>query len=245
MRSLKTRITSGPWPVPLDSNSLITYVKRFDLLLARLEQRFNMELERSDQDPFVLLIATILSQNTNDRNSHRAFQKLEESFVITPENLAAVEPKKLKPSIQVAGLSNIKSHRIVEVSKTVLEKFGGNLNPLFSLPLEEARNSLMSIEGVGPKTADVVLLFAGNRDVMPVDTNIFRVVDRVGLVKGRNYEHTRKALEQLTPSGKIKVMHVLLIRLGREICKPLRPLCQICPINDLCEHDSRLIGKAS
>jgi len=219
------------------------YIKRFDLLVTRLEQRFTIELGRSDQDPFVLLIATILSQNTNDRNSHRAFQKLEESFLITPENLAAVEPEKLKPSIEVAGLSNIRSRRIVEVSKAVLEKFGGNLNPLFSLPLDEARKSLMSIKGVGPKTADVVLLFAGNRDVMPVDTNIFRVVDRVGLVKGRNYERTRNALEQLTPGGKVKVMHVLLIKLGREICRPRRPLCNICPINDLCEHGSRLLGK--
>jgi endonuclease III len=103
----------------------------------------------------------------------------------------------------------------------------------------------MSIKGVGPKTADVVLLFAGNRDVMPVDTNIFRVADRVGLAKGRNYERTRHALEELIPRGKVKVMHVLLMRFGREICKPRRPLCAICPINDLCEHGSQLLGKVS
>jgi len=168
-------------------------------IVAGLEERFPMELERRSRDPFSVLIATVLSQNTNDRNSHRAFQRLREEFPIAPEALAAVEPERLKLAIEVAGLVNIRSRRIVEVSKAVLEQFGGDLNATISLPLEEARKRLMSIDGIGPKTADVVLLFAGKREVMPVDTNIFRVVDRMGFAKGRNYERTRLTLERLIP----------------------------------------------
>ena len=205
-------------------------------IIARLERRFPTELERGNRDPFTTLVATILSQNTNDRNSHRAFKRLSETFLITPRGLAELEPERLKPVIEVAGLANIRSRRIVEVSKTVLEQFGGDLNPVLALPLEEARKNLMSIPGIGPKTADVVLLFAGNRNVMPVDTNIFRVVDRIGFAKGRNYERTRLTLERLIPTEKLLRMHILLIRLGREICKPRRPLCQTCPINGLCDY---------
>jgi len=217
--------------------------ERMEKIIARLEKRFPLKLEARSRDPFSLLIATILSQNTNDRNSHRAFERLKENFPITPEALASLQPERLKPAIEVAGLSNIRSRRIVEVSKAVVEKFGGDLKAILSLPLEEARSRLMSIDGVGPKTADVVMLFAGNRRVMPVDTNIFRVVDQVGFAKGRNYERTRLALERLIPPEKLHRMHLLLIRLGREICKPRRPLCPICPINDLCDYGSGRLGK--
>ena len=212
-------------------------------IITRLEQRFPKEPERKNRDPFSILIATILSQNTNDRNSRRAFERLEEKFPITPEGLAELQPEKLKPAIEVAGLANIRSRRIVEVSRVVVEQFGGDLNPVLLLPLEEARRKLMSIDGVGPKTADVVLLFAGNRNVMPIDTNIFRVVDRVSFAKGRNYEQTRLTLERLIPREKLLRMHLLLIRLGREMCKPRRPLCPVCPINDLCDYSLKQLGK--
>jgi endonuclease-3 len=212
-------------------------------IVVGLEERFPAVVEGRSQDPFSVLIATILSQNTNDRNSHRAFQRLREEFPITPEALAAVEPERLKPVIEVAGLANIRSRRIVEVSKAVLEQFGGDLNSILSLPLEEARKRLMSVDGIGPKTADVVLLFAGNRRVMPVDTNIFRVVDRIGLAKGRNYERTRLTLERLIQPERLLRMHLLLIRLGREICKPRRPLCPVCPINEFCDYGLKQLGK--
>ena len=217
--------------------------KRATEMIDRLEKRFPDDPERRSRDPFAVLIATILSQNTNDRNSRRAFENLKEEFPITPESLAQIQPERLKPAIEVAGLYNIRSRRIVEVSRAVLKQFEGDLNPVLSLPLEEARKRLMSIAGIGPKTADVVLLFAGNRNVMPVDTNIFRVVDRIGFAKGRNYERTRLALERVIPPDKLQWMHILLIRLGREICKPQRPQCRACPINDLCDYGLKELGE--
>lgn len=117
-----------------------------------------------------------------------------------------------------------------------MEKFGGDLSQVLALPLEEARETLMSINGIGPKTADVVLSFAGKKTVIPVDTNIFRVTDRIGLAKGRNYERTRRALEEDVPPEKMQEIHLLLIQLGREICKPRKPKCSVCPINDFCDY---------
>ena len=97
----------------------------------------------------------------------------------------------------------------------------------------------MELKGVGPKTADILLAFRGNRPVMPVDTNIFRVAERLGLVEGRNYERTKAALEAVIPEEKMGEMHFTLIKLGREVCKPRRPLCPICPVRKLCCYRGR------
>ena len=205
-------------------------------IIRQLGQRFGPNQGSWLDDPFQLLIATILSQNTSDKNSHRAFSRLTESIDVKPEVLAGLKPEEIKPSIVSAGLSNIKSRRIVEVSREVLTRFGGNLCKVFELPLSEAREALMSIRGIGPKTADVVLSFIGGYPVMAVDTNIFRVTNRLGFAKGRNYERTRKTLESLIPQDELRDTHFRLIRLGREVCKPRKPLCSTCPVNSLCDY---------
>jgi len=209
----------------------------------RLQQRLPVQRTHPMKDSFSLLIATILSQNTSSKNSSQAFRNLQSSYEVKPRVLARLRPEELKPHIEVAGLHEVRSRRIIEVSREVLERFGGNLDSVLQLPLEEARKALMSLDGVGPKTADILLAFRGRRPVMPVDTNIFRVSERIGLVKGRNYERTRAALEELISEGKIGEMHFALIRLGREICKPRSPLCPICPINALCDYPERTKSK--
>ena len=208
-----------------------------------LEQHFHFHSDFHVRDPFPLLIATILSQNTSDRNSHRAFARLMERFEIRPEVLASLSPGDIKPLISCAGLHEVKSKRIVDVSRIVLEKFGGDLHKVLDLPLDEARETFMSVKGIGPKTADVVLAFAGKRPIIPVDTNIFRVADRIGFAKGRNYERTRMALEEVVPPEKMRVMHILLIQLGREICKPRSPKCSVCPISGFCDYAKSLNGR--
>ncbi|MCJ7761096.1 endonuclease III, partial [Candidatus Bathyarchaeota archaeon] len=119
--------------------------------------------------------------------------------------------------------------------------YNGDLSRVFQLPLDEARATLMDIKGIGPKTADVFLASVGKYPVMPVDTNIFRVVDRIGIAKGRNYERTRKILERLISSEKLMDAHIYLIMLGREICKPYKPLCPSCPINSQCDYGTKSI----
>jgi endonuclease-3 len=213
--------------------------RRMAQIVTKLEECFPLEDRDQSDNPFALLIATILSQNTNDNNSHLAFLKLRERFEITPMNLSKTRSEELKPCIEVAGLSDVRSHRIVEVSQEVMNRFGGDLARVFSLSFNEARNQLMDIKGIGPKTADVLLSFAGGYAVMPIDTNIFRVTERLGFARGRNYETTRLALERLIPTLKLRGMHQLLITLGRHVCKSRRPSCLCCPVADLCDYGHR------
>jgi endonuclease-3 len=203
-------------------------------IIQHLEERFPDVQPFEGEDAFSTLIRTILSQNTSDRNSSLAFKRLKNRYTLTPEVLAELQPGEVKPLIRCAGLHEIRSRRIVEVSKAVIEKFDGNLRTVLDAPLDEARGQLLSIKGVGYKTADILLCFVGKRNVMAIDTNIFRVVNRLGFAKGRRYERVRCTLESLIPPNKIARMHLLLIRLGRDICKPRHPLHQTCPVKQCC-----------
>lgn len=209
-------------------------------IINRLEKKFQIQHPNWISDAFSLLIATILSQNTNNKNSSRAFQALQRRFEIKPEVLAELKPEEIKPFIKYAGLYEVRSKRIVAISKTILQRFNGDLTNVLKLPLQDARHILMSLEGVGPKTADILLNFLGGRDVMPIDTNIFRVANRLGLVEGRDYERTRAVLERLIPDRKFQETHFLLIKFGREICKPRKPLCTICPIIAFCDYSKHV-----
>lgn len=210
-------------------------------IIRELERRFSGPHELFVRQPFSLLIATILSQNTSDVNSRRAFHNLEASYAITPNTLASLSPEEIQPHIKIAGLYRIRSQRIIEVSKIILKRFQGNMWNILCHPAEIARKQLLEIPGIGPKTADILLAFITNHPTMPVDTNIFRVALRIGIVNGRNYQRTQKALEELIPDNMMKKMHLLLIQHGREICKPRSPLCPQCPINEFCEYPQKFI----
>ncbi|MEE8322941.1 MAG: endonuclease III [Candidatus Bathyarchaeia archaeon] len=208
-------------------------------IIQRLEERFPIRHHHPIREAFPLLIATLLSQNTTDKNSFQAFQNLRSHYDVTPHVLARLQPSDLKPHIEIAGLYEVRSRRIIALSKTVIERFEGDLDIILRRPMDEARQELMDLKGVGPKTADILLAFKGNRPIMPVDTNIFRVSGRIGLVEGRNYERTRAALEEVIPEKKLGEMHFALIKLGQDICKPRRPLCPLCPITSLCTYPNK------
>lgn len=222
------------WPKDIDERR-----RRMEEIIQRLEKRFPSRHHHPIMEAFPLLIATLLSQNTSDKNSSQAFQNLRSHYDVKPYVLARLQPSDLRPHIEVAGLYEIRSRRIIALSKMVLERFGGDLDAVLRLPTDEARQELMGLKGVGPKTADILLAFRGNRPIMPVDTNIFRVSGRIGLVTGRNYERTRAALEEVIPETKLGEMHFTLIQLGRDICKPRRPLCPLCPIASLCAYPNK------
>lgn len=189
----------------------------------------------SDRDPFKTLITTIISQNTADRNTARAVENLSKHYSITPEALANAETSRIEQSLKVAGLYRNKSKAIKKVSKIILEKFHGDLNSVLSLPLEEAREALLQLPGVGPKTADVVLLFCADKPTIPVDTHVNRVSKRLGLAPNDgDYEAVRRSLQSLYNPKDYLTIHVLLILLGRKYCKAGKPLCRECPVNMLC-----------
>jgi len=187
------------------------------------------------KEPFQTLIRTVLSQATNDRNRDAAFKNLSRKYSITPKDLAEADVKKIEEAIRVGGLFRNKSRAIREVSLAVLERFNGSLGFIYSQPLSKAREKLMSLPGVGPKTADVVLLFSAGKSVVPVDTHVNRVSKRLGFASPKaDYEEIRQRLESLYSPKDYLAVHLLLIALGRSYCRARAPLHDSCPIKTLC-----------
>jgi endonuclease-3 len=181
------------------------------------------------------MIITIISQNTSDKNAEKAFERLSQKFPITPQALAGAEVSEIEECLKPAGLYRNKAKVIKEVSELILKEFGGDLKTVLALPLEEARRTLMGLPGVGPKTADVLLLFSAGKPTIPVDTHIRRVSKRLGLAPADgDYEDTRRSLQLLYEPDDYMAVHILLILLGREYCKARNPKCSRCPVSALC-----------
>jgi endonuclease-3 len=209
---------------------------RAEKILQVLQKTFTMpKWIASNRDPFETLIVTIISQNTAGRNTAKAFKNLSKQFEITPEVLADAETSQIEECLKIAGLYRNKAKAIKKASKIILEKFHGDLKPTLSLPFEEARKTLLQLPGVGPKTADVVLLFCSEKRVIPVDTHVNRVAKRLGLVPAKgDYETVRRSLQSLYNPKDYLAVHVLLILLGRNYCKAINPMCKNCPVNSFC-----------
>jgi endonuclease-3 len=184
---------------------------------------------------FETLIQTILSQNTNDRNSEAAMRRLRKRYRINPRVLAKANVSDLIPCIRQAGLYRSKAPRIIETSKLIEERYGGRLTTVLDKPYAQAKEELMTLPGVGPKTADILLAFVAKNPVIPVDTHIARVSRRLGIARSNsNYENIRTSLEALiAPRDRVRV-HLSIIAFGREVCRAPRPRCQVCPVNRLC-----------
>ncbi|HLN46328.1 MAG TPA: endonuclease III [Candidatus Sulfotelmatobacter sp.] len=190
-------------------------------------------------EPFETLVNTILSQNTADTNSTRAYESLSKRFEIKPEVLAKANIGEIEEAIKVSGLYKNKAQNIKQSAIIICKKYHGSLKPVLSLPLEEARSTLMQFPGVGPKTADVVLLFSADQATIPVDTHVKRVTKRLGFAPvNANYETIRQNLQSLYKPADYLAVHILLIMHGRKYCKALHPLHNECPINSCCPSRS-------
>lgn len=191
---------------------------------------------RDFKDPFKNLVIGILSQNTNDRNSTRAYISLKEKLGdITPEKIHERSLEEIRDAIKVGGLYNIKAKRIKELAKFVIERFGGDLNKLKDLEEEEIRKLLREIPGIGEKTTDVFLAYCMGKSTFPIDTNVARVITRIGVIPGKmSYRKMEeKTLSLIPPELRVRA-HELFLRLGRDYCKARKPSCAECPINKLC-----------
>ena len=182
------------------------------------------------------LVSTVLSQNTNDNNRDRAFNALRAKFG-TWEQVRDANPEDVINAIRPAGLANQKGPRIQQVLRSITEERGSlDLSFLGDLPVDEARAWLTRFNGVGPKTAAIVLCFSLGKAAFPVDTHIYRVTGRIGLRPERmTVEQAHLHLESLFPPATYYPAHLNLIRLGREICTARKPYCERCPILELCD----------
>lgn len=198
-------------------------------------------------DPFKVLVRTIISQSTAEINTRRAFEKLLAKVQpLTPARLVEVDVKEVEEALKVAGLYRNKAAIIKRISSIILEEFNGNLNFIYHLPFGEAREKLLKLPGVGPKTADIILLFCAKKPVLPVDTHVNRVSKRLGLVQmnEKRYDAIRAKLEKLYEPEDYFAVHMLFIALGRTFCKALKPLCSRCPLRELCPSAGEYTGRS-
>ena len=180
-------------------------------------------------DPASELVFTILSQHTSDVNSERAFRNLMDTFG-SLEAIAGADTADIEDAIRTAGLFRVKAPRIKAVLGRVLEEVGSfDLSFLREMPLAEAKAWLKRLDGIGPKTAAIILCFSLGMPAMPVDTHIFRVAKRLGLIGPKvTADQAHDLLEPQVPAEDVFAFHLYLINHGRRVCKALRPRCDDC-----------------
>jgi len=210
-------------------------IREVDRLLAGVygDRRWRRHAEPIDE-----LIATVLSQHTNDINRDRAFEQLKKRFPSWEQVLRA-PVRSIASAIKPAGLSNQKAPRIKAILQRIAEANDGNLSLEFlkEMPTGEAFEWLKNLPGVGPKTAACVLLFSFGKPVFPIDTHIFRISKRLGWLDEKVTEaKANELLDQIVPNEIKYRLHLNMIAHGRQICRPQKPKCQDCVLRNLCEY---------
>lgn len=187
-------------------------------------------------DPLEELVAAILSQNTNDRNSARAFDSMRQAFP-TWDAVLDARPEAVEAALQCGGLAKTKGARIQALLRELRARGALTLDHLAGTDNAEAERELVSFGGVGLKTARCVLLFAMGRDVFPIDTHIHRILSRLGIIPPElRRERAHAWMDPLVPPNRSLILHVNLIRHGRTVCHARVPRCEECILRALCEH---------
>lgn len=211
--------------------------KPFRYIIQNLENTFGEPKLKRKSDPLAMLINIILSQATSDVNSERTFRNLKTRFR-NWENILKADEKEIAEAIKIGGLANQKSKVIKDLLEQIKQANGKlSLKFLDKMNDDSARDYLLQFRGIGPKTVACTLLFALQKEVFPLDTHIFRVLKRMGILPEKIADiKAHKLLDRLVPHGKFYSLHVNLIRLGRKICRPREPLCENCPLIEYCDH---------
>jgi endonuclease-3 len=214
--------------------------KKVDVIFNILREEFPEENRSpSRSDPLDVLIATMLSQNTTDKTSYIAFRNLKERFR-NWEDVMNSPVSRIKNAIRVCGLAKQKAQSIKRMLGQMHRKYGKlDLKFINKQSDKEIYEELLQYKGVGVKTAACVLAFGLGRDVIPVDTHVHRVSNRLGLAHSKTPDKTFVQLNELVPEGRRFLLHTMLIRFGRKICKAKNPLCGECTLYDRCEFKDK------
>lgn len=192
--------------------------------LSRLTALKELQMEE-DNDPFKILIGTILSARSRDENTSKIVRKLFQKYKNALE-LANADLNDIKSIIHSIGFYNIKAERIKQVSKIILEKFHG------VVPNEI--EDLLGLPGVGRKTANCVLVYAFNKPAIPVDIHVHRISNRIGIVKTQNAKKTEEELIKIVNKEYWLILNNIFVIYGQNICLPIRPKCQMCSLKGIC-----------
>jgi endonuclease-3 len=211
---------------------------------AKLQRAFGRKMWRKHNDPLSELIATILSQNTSDHNSHMAYASLRARFK-TWDQVRRAKVKSIADAIRAGGLADIKAVRIKDILDQIYREHGRlGLSFLNKWRTRDIKLYLSRFTGVGDKTVACVLLFSLRRPVMPVDTHVLRVSKRLGLVPQKaDAGRAEEILEQMVPKSRFYQFHLDLIQHGREICKARNPRCAVCVLLPDCDYGRKTLGK--
>ncbi len=208
------------------------------VIYRRLYDRFGPQHWWPGQMPFEVIVGAILTQNTNWTNVEKAIGNLRHAGALSPEGLRALAVEELAELIRPAGYYNVKARRLANFMGWLFDSCGGNLDALADRNPSMLREQLLGIHGIGPETADSILLYAFGMPVFVVDAYTCRILGRHRLLEGpADYESVREMMESLVPRDPAlyNEYHALLVRLGKEYCKT-RPRCAGCPLEDL-PHD--------
>ncbi len=203
--------------------------KTMDILLKKYNSYRQPTIRRTSKtnDAFKVLISCLLSLRTQDKNTEIASRNLFQ-FAKTPEDILKIPVKNLEKLIYVSGHYKKKARVLKHVSKELIKRFNSNV--------PNNKDDLLSIKGIGPKTANIVLCFAYGKNVIPVDTHVHRIPNRLGWIKTKKPEETEKELEKLVPKKYWKEINTTLILHGKNICKPISPLCSKCSVKNYCKQ---------
>ncbi len=217
------------------SQTATTVRKRIRNSIVLLGIEYGIPEWRSRDDPVSVLVQTILSQNTSDINSGTAFRSLRARFHKW-EDVAEADVDAIARCISSGGLGNIKAKRIKQALKEIIQKRGRlELNFLKELSLSEAEGWLLGLPGVGEKTARVVLLFSLGMPALPVDTHVWRVSKRLGLIRLKASLHeAHSVLGEIVLAEDVYRFHILMIEHGRRTCRARNPRCPVCVLREIC-----------
>ncbi len=195
-----------------------------DIIISRLKKRYHPGRFGS-KDPFRVLIATVLSQRTRDEVTDRASEKLFAKYG-TPAALEHADVGDIEELIREVGFYRIKAPRIKEIARIINNDFKGKV--------PSDMETLLSLPGVGRKTANCTLVYGFGKDALAVDTHVHRISNRLGLVKTKTPEETELKLRETLPRKHWKHINELLVRFGQDLCRPVGPKCSECPIAEMC-----------
>lgn len=205
----------------------------------RLHEHFGPQHWWPADSPFEVVIGAVLTQNTAWTNVERAIGNLRQAECLTAERLAEIPPSQLEELIRPAGFFRQKSIRLQNIARILNHEWQNSLTTLCAGPMDEARERLLSLSGVGPETADSILLYAADRPSFVVDAYTRRVFQRVGVLAGdESYDEIRCTFMLNLPEDVqlFNEYHAQIVRLAKTCCRKKKTFCSECPLNDLCQN---------
>jgi len=191
---------------------------------------------------FEVMVGAILTQNTSWRNVEKAIQRLKEKEVLSPEGIHRLKKSQLASLIRSSGYYRIKAGRLKSFVDFLFEEYGGNLGRMQRGRLVELREKLLGVKGIGPETADSILLYGLRKPIFVVDAYTKRILSRHGLISEKaSYEEIQNLLMDHLPSDEklFNEYHALFVHLGKTLCKKI-PRCEICPIRGIAHSAERI-----